>query len=70
MLLCVVQPRDHDTAATSKIMAQCFRLSFSLRNRRFHSTRAAQQAEMMGTTGAQIWANRPAVSQTALKLVI
>ncbi len=51
-------------------MAQCFRLSFSLRNRRFHSTRAAQQAEMMGTSGAQIWANRPAVSQTALKLVI
>lgn len=48
MLLCVVQPRDYDTAATSKIMAQCFRLSFSLRNRRFHSTRAAQQAVMMG----------------------
>lgn len=59
-------------------MAQCFRLSFSLRNRRFHSTRAAQQAEMMGTTGAacavsagaQIWANRPAVLQAALKMVI
>lgn len=35
-------------AATSKIMAQCFRLSFSLGNRRFHSTRAAQRAVMMG----------------------